>query len=66
MLAEIADLVMRYLNTIREELDESAKGDANSGPWFTTILCNGICCDSESAPDVSFPESRERFLKGWP
>ena len=43
--SEIADLVTGYLNTIREELDESAKGDANSGPWFTTMLCKGLCCD---------------------
>jgi len=27
MCSEIADLVTRHLNTIREELDEAAKGD---------------------------------------
>ena len=32
--SEIADLVTRYLNTIREELDEAAKGDAK----FRTLV----------------------------
>jgi len=36
MCSEIADLVTRYLMTIREELDEAARGDTK----FKTLVEN--------------------------
>ena len=45
MCSEIADLVTGYSNTIREELDEAAKGDANSGPWSRNMLSEQLCSD---------------------
>ena len=67
MCSEIADLVTGYLDTIREVMDEAAKGDANSGLWLRTTLRKWLCVLTESVHLMHlFQNPTKGFSTGCP